>query len=317
MNELPKELLFLIFENVDDRDFINVMLTSTEMNKLDKTCKILHNQYKLSIIMDKQYIFTNILHDRLEWNFNAIPKNLIKIEFVDGFNQNIGELFTLENLQSIKIGMFYTNDELLENDLDRINKRELVQTFICNKIFATDMKSDIDRLHNIHAHKNFPGWFCEISCYKIFKKVYNQTIMNQIVQNPQQSQRFMRKYEHCNNHINQVNKYEVEYYLNNINNLTSLHWEFYGFLIDLMIANIRKLTFLTYAKYNCDTFDDFMCLIWGKEGWTESKRIAKEKKQLRNNERKERKRKEKHPSGKIIIMSHSNNDTVSDFESID
>lgn len=281
MDKVPNDILRLIFNELDDIDFIKFLSVSKYFSKIDKyNLRTLTDQYKLSKIIGKPYNFSNILYDLFEWNFELIPINIIKIEFIDEFNEDISELFKLKQLKVIKIGMFYTNAQLLENNLEAVNKVELVNTFICNKMFASELKTDIARLYDIQASRVFPRWFNKISMNVVKRKYLRKTTLEMTKENDQKSRNFMRYYEKYNDHIN-INKYESEYHLTSINDLTNFHLEFVEFVIELMIKNTKKLRQMTYDKYNCGTFNDFMYMIWGKESWDKNRKQQEDKKILR------------------------------------
>ena len=304
MQNLPNELINGIFADLTDIDFIYYMATDKYFNNLDKSnLKVFTGKYKLSKIIDKHYIFTNIIYDLPVWDLNHIPKNIISIEFMDQFNEDIGELFKFKNIKSIKLGMFYTNPTLMESDLEAVNETDLTRQFILNKIFAFRMEKDIAKLHSITSNKDFPGWFNKISICLIQRKQFRMwggDPLDYIKNNERDAKSFVRTYDGYNNSINKGNKYEKKFYLDTdtphpiiVENITDWHIDFHEFIFNSMIINLKKLQDMVYTKYNCAQLDDFLKLLWGEEAFAQSKLRAAERREQKKQHREDREKRNK------------------------
>ena len=290
METLPIDVLKLISVNINDRDFINLIMTTHNAYNL-KNIKYLTNQYKLSSIINSHnnYIFTNIFYDFLEWNPNMITRSIEKITFIDEFNENFSELFNFKNIKYINIGIFYINESLLDNGINIVNKNELIMTFITNKLFNQELKEDIDKLKDITSNGKFPILYNKASSYAIFRKQLKKCSVDTSIGITQINKRWTDKF---NNHIRLSNKYEFPFYFNDNESLTHKHLDFYNFLVQKMLTNIKILQNKIFEKYNCKNLDDLLILMWGKERFNKSKTDnlkRKEEREQRKIEREQRK----------------------------
>lgn len=247
MNNLDNDSLTLIFNYLDDCYFVRMIHTAKKFMSLSKY-KPVTKQYHISKIyhISQKYEFTNIYYDLIEWNPGVIPLSIQQITFCDYFNSNIHELFKFSELKKINIGMFYTNRELLENDLPtKLNIDEIVKTFIINKIFYDDMKNEINVLQGIHVdpfsskipdHYNGGGLAqrCEhiVSEYKKYSKDNKlNEIENHIIMSARE----------FNKRMNITSNYEKKYYISDSTEISDDQLGFiifYGYLMEKYLNKI-------------------------------------------------------------------------------
>ena len=269
MEILIVDILRVISTNISDNDFIHLVSTSEKLYNLRTSdLKVLTKQYDISkiISISKIYNFSDILYDLLEWRPDIIPSKIQKVTFIDEFNQNPSELFGFRHIKCINIGIFYTNDQLLKNNIpDTINKNELIATFITNKVFTCRSSVDIARLTETNLNKKFPMFLNELSIHKIMCR-YSQKIM---------IQRFNESYlysDHIQNivsrinlHIDTTNQYESSLYFDNFGNVTITYFNFLMFYAKKMMENISKLEIKLLEKYKCKTLEEFFELLRDKK----------------------------------------------------
>ncbi len=288
METINIDILRLICSLISDKEFINLISSCKQLYNL-RFCNLKHltNQYTLSNIKDiyNNYIFTNIFYDYLEWKPNLIPQRIIKIRFIDEFNENIGELFNFKYIKHIKLGIFYTNGDLLNNNIDNFAKKNsLIASIICNKIFVEELKPDIDKLIDIKINRQFPICYNKLSIYSIKAKYISKNDIERI-KNGGNNNILLKWINKCNSYIELPNKYKSLFDCNNLKSLTQKHLDFYGKIIKIIKTNIRKLQHKIFKKYNCNNLDDLLILIWGQESFERHKIESLERKKIRNERR--------------------------------
>ncbi len=288
MENINTDILRLICSLINDKEFINLISSCTQLYNL-RFCNLKHliNQYTLSNIghVFNNYMFTDIFYDYLEWNPNLIPQTIEKITFIDEFNENIGELFTFKYIKHINLGIFYTNDNLLENNIDNfINRDDLIASIICNKIFVVDLKSDIDKLIDIKINREFPSNYNKSSMYSIRAKYIKKNGLVQAKKHGNNNN-LLQWVNKFNSNINLPNNYKSMFYYDNLESLTQGHLDFYGNIIQKIRINIRKLRDKIFKKYNCNDLDDLLILMWGRERVERNKKENLERKKMRDERR--------------------------------
>ena len=262
------DILRLICIDLTDVDFIKFISVSSHLYNLrTHNLKLLTNQYNISKIIEfdlnKMYNFSEIAYDILEWYPKSIPPHVQKITFIDEFNQNISELLQFKYLKCINIGIFYTNNQLLDNDIpDTINKNELIMISIVNKVFVDQLKSDIEKLSDIVSNKEFPIYLNRLSCNAIHRKCYGNMSITELNKQTLASNSLIRK---INEYINTNNQYEMKFYCHDLTIATQEYLDFINFYITRMKFNICHLKDKIFKKYNFNDFDDFIIALWGKE----------------------------------------------------
>jgi len=262
------DILRLICVDLTDIDFIKFISTSAQLYNLrTHKLKLLTKQYNISKIIEfdlnKMYNFSEIMYDILDWYPQSISPYVQKITFIDEFNQNISELLQFKYLKCINIGIFYTNNQLLENDIpDTINKNELIITSIVNKIFADELKQDIEKFNEIDSNKSFPIYLNKLSINAINSKRYRTMSITELNGQTINNSNLIKK---INTYININNQHEIKYYCYDLKLASHEYLDFINFYNIKMKFNILQLKQKIFIKYNFNDFDDFLVALWGKE----------------------------------------------------
>ncbi len=249
MELCPCDCLKIICDSINDRDFINLLLSSKYLYSLQKyNLKIMMmEQHKLSKIENVKcmYVFTNIFYDFIKLDCILIPDKIREITFRDNFNETFNELYNFKHLTKINIGMYYYNDQLFcEMPNMIINKNELAMTVITNRVFANLFNIDINLLRNNFNNK----WFLNN-----FKRMYDSNYgkyekMRAMVKN------IKNVYDLChfdvnyiyiiNLCINKSNEYELYYFRKSMLELledSTGYFEFMEFHIEKILDYLIKL----------------------------------------------------------------------------
>lgn len=246
MELLPSDCLKIIFNDVDDRDFINVLMVSKFMSSWrNYNLKVLNGCYRMSKIMKviNVFTFTNILYDFEHFEIKILPKTIKKITFDDNFNDRFDELFMFK-IQDVSVGMFYDNDCY---GMDNV-----VMTCITNRVFSNLFNCSMDKLKaNI---KNGDRWFLLnfkrmwTSAYKKYSNMHNMI-------NASYFYGYMKMdvIGNINCCINRANNYECKFYKPD-DRVVESYMPFLNFHIKKIMIYLDKL-----KKIVCDKYDKVRC----------------------------------------------------------
>lgn len=175
MQSISSDIFGVIASFLDhDHDYFSFISTCKQFQKLSKK-RPLKNEYDVSVILklNHKYIFSNMFYNfntyetrRLRRDFvclqNIIPSTLTEISFGDKFHETIDQFFFLPKLRKINLGIFYHNEDALQNIPEYLNKDDIITTIISNIICLKKYSGDIKKLYKID-NRSFPSIFRERS----------------------------------------------------------------------------------------------------------------------------------------------------------
>lgn len=244
MELLPSDCLKIIFNDVDDKDFINVLMLSKFMlSWRNYNLKVLDGCYRMSKIMKviNVFTFTNILYDFEHFDIKILPKTIRKITFDDNFNDRFDELFMFK-IQDVSVGMFYDNDCY---EMDNV-----AMTCITNRVFSSLFNCSVDKLKaNI---KNGDRWFL-LNFKRMWTSAYKKYCDMDKMRDEEMNYLKIELKRILNDCINEKNYHECNFYMFGLQVVNS-DMIFLNFHIEKIMIYLDKL-----KKIVCDKYDKIRC----------------------------------------------------------